>query len=138
MCIRDRWLRREAVRCLVDHARHRAGLRGFRRNGSLARAANRHAHDMARRRYFAHQRAGGPPVSSRTRRAGWRGRNVGEAIAYGCRGSGTPLRIVRAWLASPPHAAILLSRSLGHAGIGSARAPLSCRGATYVLVAGRG
>lgn len=130
--------RRKAVRCLVNHARNRAGLRGFRRHGSLARAATRHARDMARRRYFAHQRMGGPPLERRTRRAGWRGRNVGEAIAYGCRRSATPVAIVRMWLASPPHAAILLSRSLGRAGVGSARPPLRCRGATYVLVAGRG
>jgi uncharacterized protein YkwD len=128
----------KAVRCLVNHARNRAGIRGFRRNGPLARAATRHARDMARRRYFAHQRAGGPPLSRRARRAGWRGRRVGEAIAYGCRRSATPRAIVSMWLASPTHAAILLSRSLRRAGVGSARAPMSCRGATYVLVAGRG
>ena len=128
---------RAAIRCLVNHARARAGLRGFRRSGALARAATRHARDMARRHYFAHQRAGGPSLMRRARRAGWRGRAIGEAIAYGCASSATPLTIVQSWLASPPHAAILLARGLRRSGVGVAgRAPVGCRGATYVLDAG--
>jgi len=69
--------RRGAVRCLVNRARARAGLRGFRPNRSLARAAQRHARDMARGHYFGHQRAGGPSVERRVRRTGWRGRAPG-------------------------------------------------------------
>jgi uncharacterized protein YkwD len=131
--------RRAAVRCLVDSARARAGLRGFRGSRALSRAAARHARDMVRGRYFAHQRAGGPSLERRVRAAGWRRRSVGEAIAYGCGSSRRPVEIVRMWLASPPHAAILLSRDLSHAGVGVAgRPPLACggRGATYVLDAG--
>jgi uncharacterized protein YkwD len=132
------WSRSEAVRCLVNRARHQIGLPGFRRNGSLARAATLHARDMARGRYFGHQRAGGPPLERRARRAGWRGRRLGEAIAYGCYESASPLSVVSSWLASPPHAGILLSGSLQRVGVGSAPPPLDCQGATYVLVAGRG
>jgi uncharacterized protein YkwD len=131
--------RRAAVRCLVNAARARAGLAGFRNSRALRRAAARHARDMARGRYFAHQRAGGPSVRRRVRTAGWRRRSVGEAIAYGCGASARPVAIVRMWLASPPHAAILLSRELSHVGVGVARRPpVSCggRGATYVLDAG--
>jgi uncharacterized protein YkwD len=132
--------RAAAVRCLVNHARARSGLRGFRPSGTLARAARAHARDMVRRRYFAHQRGGGPSLSRRARAAGWRGIALGEAIAYGCGSRSTPLSIVRSWLASPPHAAILLSGSLGKVGVAVAgRAPVSCGGgATYVLDAGRG
>jgi uncharacterized protein YkwD len=131
--------RAAAVRCLVNHARARSGLRGFRASATLARAARRHARDMVRRRYFAHQRGGGPSLTRRARAAGWRGAALGEAIAYGCGGTSTPVSIVRMWLASPPHAAILLSHDLGKAGIAVAgRAPVSCGGgATYVLDAGR-
>ena len=130
--------RRLAVGCLVNKARTRAGLRGFAWNGALARAATRHARDMARRGYFAHQRSGGPSLSRRARSAGYRGRSVGEAIAYGCGSTSTPASIVRMWMASPPHRAILLS-GRSRVGIGIAgRPPVRCgaRGATYVLDAG--
>lgn len=130
--------RRVAIGCLVNRARTRAGLRGFAWNRALARAATRHASDMARRGYFAHQRSGGPSVAGRARAAGFRGRRVGEAIAYGCGSSSTPLAIVRMWLASAPHRAILLSHR-SRVGIGVAgRPPVRCggRGATYVLDAG--
>ena len=130
--------RRLAVGCLVNKARTRAGLPGFAWNRALARAATRHARDMSRRGYFGHRRAGGPSMARRVRTAGFRGRRVGEAIAYGCGSSSTPLSVVRMWLNSPPHRAILLSRR-GRVGIGIAgRPPVRCggRGATYVLDAG--
>ncbi len=131
--------RAAAVRCLVNQARARSGLRGFGASATLARAARYHAWDMARRRYFAHQRAGGPSLMTRARSAGWRGRAIGEAIAYGCGRLSTPAHIVRSWLASPGHAAILLSRSYSRVGVAVAsRAPVSCGGgATFVLDAGR-
>jgi uncharacterized protein YkwD len=130
--------RRIAVGCLVDKARTAAGLRGFSWSRSLGRAATRHARDMARRSYFAHQRSGGPSLTRRVRAAGFRGRNVGEAIAYGCGSLGTPASVVRSWLSSPAHRAILLS-GRRRVGIGiSGRPPMPCggRGATYVLDAG--
>jgi uncharacterized protein YkwD len=130
--------RRFAIGCLVNKARTSHGLRGFAWNRSLARAASRHARDMSRRGYFAHQRAGGPSLGRRARAAGFRGRNVGEAIAYGCGSLSTPASIVGAWLASPGHRAILLS-GRSRVGVGVAgRPPASCggRGATYVLDAG--
>ena len=129
-------VRRAAIACLVNRARGAAGLRAFRGSRALGRAARRHARDMVRRRYFAHQRAGGPSLIRRARRAGGRGRSVGEAIAYGCARSGTPAAIVGMWLNSPPHRAILLSPDLRKVGIGVAgRAPMPCggRGGTFVL-----
>ena len=129
--------RRVAVGCLVNKMRTGHGLRGFAWSAKLARAAHRHARDMARRGYFAHRRAGGPSLGSRVRAAGFRGRNVREAIAYGCGSLSTPASIVRAWMNSPGHRAILLSRR-SRVGIGvSGRSPTRCgRGATYVLDAG--
>ena len=127
-----------AVGCLVNNARARAGLRGFSWNRALARAATRHARDMARRGYFGHRRAGGPSAARRTRAAGFRGRDVGEAIGYGCGSLGTPQAVVRMWLESPSHRAILLSRR-SRVGVGvTGRPPLPCggSGATYVLDAG--
>jgi uncharacterized protein YkwD len=128
-----------AIRCLVNHARTGSGLRAFRASDALARAARRQARDMARRRYFAHQRPGGRSLKGRARHAGWRGSaSLGEAIAYGCGSSATPVSIVQSWLASPTHRAILLSGGFSRLGVGVAgRAPVSCGGATYVLDAGR-
>jgi uncharacterized protein YkwD len=130
--------RQAAVGCLVNKARTGAGLRGFRWSPKLGRAASRHARDMARRGYFGHQRSGGPSLGRRVRAAGFRGRDVGEAIGYGCGSLSTPASIVNAWLASPPHRAILLS-GRRRVGVGvSGRPPVGCggRGATYVLDAG--
>ncbi len=130
--------RRVAVGCLVNKARTAAGLRGFAWSRSLGRAATRHARDMARRGYFAHRRSGGPSPARRARAAGFRGRNVGEAIAYGCGSLSTPASIVRSWMNSPPHRAILLS-GRSRVGIGvTGRPPVGCggRGSTYVLDAG--
>jgi len=131
---------RSAVHCLVNHARSRNGVRSMQGDGRLARAARNHARDMVRRRYFGHQRIGGRSPAGRARAAGWRGTALGEAIAWGCGRSATPAATVRAWLNSPGHRAILLSRTYGRVGIGLAkRAPVSCRGgATWVLDAGRG
>jgi uncharacterized protein YkwD len=130
--------RRIAVGCLVNKARTAAGLRGFAWNRPLGRAATRHARDMARRNYFAHQRAGGPSLGRRARAAGFRGRNVAEAIGYGCGTLSTPASMVRAWLASPGHRAILMSgrRRVGIGIAGGSPVPCGGRGSTYVLDAG--
>jgi uncharacterized protein YkwD len=130
--------RRIAIGCLVNKARTAAGLPGFTWSRSLGRAATRHARDMTRRGYFAHRRSRGPSLARRVRAAGFRGRNVGEAIGYGCGSRATPASIVRAWLASPGHRAILLS-GRSRVGIGvSGRPAVRCggRGSTYVLDAG--
>jgi uncharacterized protein YkwD len=131
--------RRSAVACLVNRARATAGLRGFQGHRSLSRSAGRHARDMARGRFFGHQRLGGPSLRSRARAAGWRGGRLGEAIAYGCGGGAKPVEIVRSWLNSAPHREILLSTRLTRMGVGVARrAPVACRGGgTFVLDAGR-
>jgi uncharacterized protein YkwD len=130
---------RRRVLCLVNRQRARHGVRRLRADRRLARAARRHARDMARRRYFAHQRSGGPSLRARTRRAGFRGRSTGETIAWGCGSRGSPRATVRAWMASPGHRAVLLSGHYGRGGIGIAgRAPVRCgRGKTYVLDVGR-
>jgi uncharacterized protein YkwD len=131
---------RRAVHCLVNHARAGNGMRALHGDARLARAARNHARDMVRRHYFAHQRIGGRSLTGRARAAGWRGSALGEAIAYGCGRPATAAATVRAWLESPGHRAILLSRSYRRVGIGLAkRAPVACGGgATWVLDAGRG
>jgi uncharacterized protein YkwD len=124
-----------ALLCAINVERAKHGLPALPADPRVATAASRHARDMVRRRYFAHKRAGGPSLSRRLKRAGWSGRSAGEAIAYGCGTSSTPLATLRMWLNSPPHRAILLGSGWSAAGVGmSRRAPVtSCSGGTWVL-----
>jgi uncharacterized protein YkwD len=131
---------RRAVRCIVNEERAQRGLRPVRSGAALGEAARGHARDMVRRGYFAHER-GGSTLRSRLREAGWNGDAAGETLAYGCGSLGVPRAIVDAWLGSPGHRDILLSRRYRRAGIGLADGmPHSggdCPGAgTWVMVFG--
>jgi uncharacterized protein YkwD len=129
---------RAAMLCAINQARAANGLGALGGERHLRKAANGHARDMVRHRYFAHQRAGGPSFGARLEHAGWHGSAAGEAIAWGCGASAPVAATVRAWLNSPPHRAILLSGTYRKVGIGVAgHAPASCGpGATWVLDAG--
>jgi uncharacterized protein YkwD len=100
---------RRAIRCVINQQRARNALNPLAANRRLARAANRHAADMARHNYFSHVSLSGSSPLRRVRAAGWRG-GVGEALAWGCGTQASPAAIVAAWLASPPHRAIILGR----------------------------
>ena len=79
---------RSALLCLVNRKRADHGLKALRLDRKLQRAAGRHARDMVKHDYFAHQRDGGPDLSTRLDRVGWNGEAWGETIAYGCGKSG--------------------------------------------------
>jgi uncharacterized protein YkwD len=109
-----------AALCLVNRERRRRGLRALRPERRLKLAARRHARDMVARSYFAHRSPGGRNIVDRLRRAGYlRGQNafVGETLAWGSGARGTPRTIVAAWLGSPPHRAVLLSRRYRQIGL---------------------
>jgi uncharacterized protein YkwD len=119
---------RRALLCLINQQRARSGRHALAADRRLARAAGRHASDMSRRHYFGHVSPGGTSPRGRARAAGWRG-GVGEIIAWGCGRLSTPRATVRAWMASPPHRAIMLGGA--HVvGIGVKRAP-GCGGRAY-------
>jgi uncharacterized protein YkwD len=129
---------RSALLCLVNRKRSAEGLKALRLDRKLQKAAGRHARDMVRHDYFAHQRPGGPDLTERLDRAGWHGTHWGETIAYGCGRSSTPKATLRGWLNSPPHRQILLSATYKRGGIGlGAEAPCGGGGATWVLDVGR-
>jgi uncharacterized protein YkwD len=128
---------RSALLCLVNEKRAAYGLRGLKADRRLQKAAMRHAKDMARNHFFAHQRPGGPDLGARLRRAGWHGHAWGENIAYGCGAMGTPRATLRMWMNSPPHRALLLSGTYRAGGLGvTSRAPCGS-GAMWVLDVGR-
>ena len=129
---------RSALLCLVNRKRSSEGLGKLRFDRKLARAAGRHARDMVRHDYFAHQRPGGPDLTERLDRAKWRGTHWGETIAYGCGSSSSPRAALKGWMNSPPHRAILLSGTYKRGGLGlGGEAPCGGGGAIYVMNVGR-
>jgi uncharacterized protein YkwD len=129
--------------CLINAERRARGLSPLGANARLARAAHRHARDMVTRAYFSHVTPEGRTFTDRLRRAGYARRSCawagGEALAWGSGAFVTPASRVAAWLRSPPHRAILLSRSFREVGIGIVKgSPGNARsGATYAGAFGR-
>lgn len=113
-----------AIRAAINEVRAAHGLPPVRGHRRLARAARAHSRDMVRQGYFGHVSPSGLTPSARVRRAGYpAGRRVwrvGETIAWGEGEYAAPAAVVRTWLESPPHRAILLSRSFGEVGLGLA------------------
>jgi hypothetical protein len=114
-------LARAALACELQRVRTRRDLPRLRPNHALARAARGHAADMVRRHYFAHISPGGRDVADRARRTGyatdacaWR---LGEVLAWGVGGRSTAAATVRAWMDSPDHRHILVSRRYSDLGV---------------------
>lgn len=116
---------RDALACLIDTVRQERGRSALRPDDKLAEAARDHAADMVGRGYFSHVTPTGRDQTDRLRRAGWppaaSGWWAGEILALGSGGASTPRRLVAAWLNSPPHRGILLSRKPTRIGLGTVR-----------------
>jgi len=133
-----------ALQCVVNRERERRGLRPLDRTRSLDRASAQHSSDMAQNDYFDHRSPGGSTPAQRARSAGYlsgaRSWRVGENLAWGTGTLATPNSIVKAWLRSPPHRELMLSRSFADFGLGIAPgAPQAgvAGGATYTMLMGR-
>ena len=87
----------------------------LRWNAKLARAAHGHSADMATRNYFSHYSPEGTSPFTRIRNEGYDYRAAGENIAAGM---STPRAVVRAWLRSPNHCKVLMTRVYRHLGVG--------------------
>jgi uncharacterized protein YkwD len=115
---------RAALLCAIDNERTPRGLAAVAQSQQLAQAAQGHAADMVTRHFFAHVTPGGSTLGDRVAATGYiRGRRdweLGEAIAWAQQPLDTAASLVRAWLASPPHRAILLDRRFREVGIGIA------------------
>jgi uncharacterized protein YkwD len=113
---------------LVNRIRTHHGLRKLKASRTLAHAASDHTGDMLRADYLSHDSQDGTPMATRVRRytgARW----VGENIAVTTRRRGVARRVVRMWMASPPHRAVLLSPKSRRIGVGRERGRLG--GAAY-------
>jgi uncharacterized protein YkwD len=112
---------RTALLYRINQARIGHGLAPVRPSLKLQRVASHHSEDMMVRDYFAHTSPTGSSVYSRIVNSGfvagyaWLG---GETLAWGNGSLATPLATVHAWLQSPEHRAIMLSRNFHWVGIG--------------------
>jgi uncharacterized protein YkwD len=131
----------DAVLCLVNRERTSRGLRALRRSTTLRTAAQRFSADMVAQRFFDHVSPAGSTVATRIRRAGYRRMaTAGENIAWGTDELATPAAIVRSWMESPGHRAVILNGGFREGGVGVARgvpaAVGGADGATFVLDVG--
>jgi uncharacterized protein YkwD len=125
-----------ATLCLLNHERSIRGLRGFRHDARLGRAAAGHAGDMVAKHYFDHTSKSGASFVTRIKRTGWtrsrRSWTVGENIGYGEGSLATPREMVKAWMHSAGHRQNILAHEFKMIGIGVANgAPTGGGGATY-------
>jgi uncharacterized protein YkwD len=113
-----------ATICTLNAERARHGLPRLKLNKKLSAAARRHARDMVRRDYFAHDSLGGGSFVDRIRRTGYlRGAGtwtVGENLAWGSHDGAAPRAITQMWMNSPGHRANILSPAFREVGIGLA------------------
>jgi uncharacterized protein YkwD len=103
----------------INGRRARHGLAAVRASRPLARAADYHSWEMLDADYFSHVSRDGSPFDQRIRRFA-RKRALGETLAYvggRCRRA-TARRMVRMWMESPGHRAILLSSRYRRVGLG--------------------
>ena len=133
---------REAVRCLVNAERAQQGLPALDASERLESAASHHSADMVTRHFFQHVSPEGGTLTDRVRKTGYLSGTdewaLGENIGWGTGSLGTPAAIVRGWMNSPPHRAVILSRRFRDTGVGVARGvPVGGEGATFTLDAGR-
>jgi uncharacterized protein YkwD len=108
----------------INQARRAHGLRPVAPSLGLHWAARHHSSDMLARDYFAHTSPTGSTLYDRIMSSGFRTFGywqAGETLAWGTGAWGTPAHVVKAWLASPEHRAILLSPLYRFVGIGRAQ-----------------
>lgn len=113
-------LQRSVVREL-NRVRRVAGLRRLRASAKLAAVAERHSDDQAGTGAITHTGPGGDTSPQRIRRAA-PATSTGEVIGFLGQGETdrAAQRVVRLWLGSPAHRAIILGARYRTIGVGSA------------------
>jgi uncharacterized protein YkwD len=115
-----------ATLCLMNEIRAANHLTPLRFNASLSRVATGQASDMVRGHYFGDQSISGQSPLARIMASSYVAHQArlhlqaAQNIGWGTGHTATPAGIVRAWMESPPHRAIILSGSYHDAGVGVA------------------
>jgi uncharacterized protein YkwD len=101
---------------LVNGVRARNGLGRLRVSSALSRAAEQHTRDMLQHDYFDHASSDGTPFDRRVRSYA-NARTLGETLAALGQRRGGASTIVRMWMQSPPHRAVLLGSGFHRIGL---------------------
>jgi uncharacterized protein YkwD len=120
-----------AVIRYVNQFRAQNGLAPLHASAGLNRAAEAHSRDMLRSDFFDHASSDGTPFDRRVRHFAHAG-TVGETIAAIGQARGGAAQVVRMWIDSPPHCAILLLPRFSRIGVSLLRGTLGASEQTVV------
>jgi uncharacterized protein YkwD len=101
---------------LVNEIRAQHGLARVRASRALNRAADAHTRDMLQSDFFDHPSSDGTPFDRRVRSYA-DADLVGETLAALGQRRGRAATIVRMWMESPPHRAVLLTGGFRRIGV---------------------
>jgi uncharacterized protein YkwD len=105
----------------INRMRRKHHLHGVRISARLATVAREHSKEMLKHDSLSHSSFDGRSFTSRIA-SGANRRRVGETLAWAPRGSSSTARvIVRLWMNSAEHRAVLLDGALRHIGVGRVR-----------------
>lgn len=107
---------RSATFCLINLARVHRGLPILLRQRRLMDSSGRFSRQMVRRRFFSHAAPDGMTLAQRVGRGG----RLGEMLAWGPTEVSSPSRVMRDWMASPPHRRLILNTGFTQMGMGIA------------------
>jgi uncharacterized protein YkwD len=110
-----------AITCLIKKQRKRHHVRAIRSNPQLTNAALAHSSQMASSNFFGHSGPDGTPTSRAAATGYMAGANawgVGETIGWGIGRGGSPRSMVRGWMRSGGHRAVLLDGRFRQVGVG--------------------
>jgi uncharacterized protein YkwD len=111
----------------VNRMRRSHGLRGVRVSARLSDVARQHSKDMLSHNALTHSSFDGSSFSARLSHAG-KHRRYGETLAWAPKGShGTARVIVRMWMQSAHHRAVLLDGALRRIGVGRVRGAMGAQ-----------
>jgi uncharacterized protein YkwD len=130
-----------ATLCLVDRVRTAHHLRPLRSNRELQAVAARQVNCIVRWNYFADECPSGQTAAALIAATHYGAHAVrlstGQNLGWGTGLYATPAQMVAAWMASPAHRAIILTRTFNDAGVGVTPAVPSVGGgepgATYAI-----
>jgi len=103
---------------LLNGERAKAGAPAVVLEARLTRAAKKHADELSTRGLLSHTGLDGSSPGDRISREGYRYRTYGEVIAAGQQ---TPEAVIRAWMNSPGHHAIMMDARYQEVGIAVTR-----------------
>jgi uncharacterized protein YkwD len=102
----------------INRVRRTHHLRAVRMTRPLALVARKHSREMLQHDVLSHSSFDGSSFSTRLQRAG-KHRQYGETLAWAPKGAGVNAKVlVRLWMGSAHHRAVLLNGTLRRVGVG--------------------